>query len=120
MAYFSTLTPIQKAYVKVVMKAAVCRSDRVITDSAYSKAELIRFFPVCEEKVQVIPLGINSQVFCREGKGDQELLQPYQLPDQFLLFVGHIRQHKNVQGLLKAFEKLSHENKELSLVMTFV
>lgn len=117
MAYFSSLSFLQKAYVKVVMKVAIHKSDHVITDSYFSKTELMRFFPVCEEKLQVIPLGINTHSFSSNSAYDEQVISSYQLPNRFILFVGHIRPHKNLLGLLRAFERLCQEDKNLNLVI---
>ncbi len=118
LAYYETLSPLQKLYVKVVMRAAVHLSDHVITVSQFSKSELMRFFPICEEKLQVIPHGISDKSFHDQGNDDDALLSPYQLPSRFLLFVGHLRPHKNLQGLLHAFERVCGQGVEdLSFVI---
>ena len=109
LAYYKTLNPLQKIYVKVMVRAAVQLSDRVLTVSHFSKTELMRFFPICEEKLQVISNGINSASFQDQGQDDEILLKSYQLPSRFLLFVGHLRPHKNLQGLLRAFDRICQE-----------
>ncbi|MBI3258653.1 MAG: glycosyltransferase family 4 protein [Ignavibacteriae bacterium] len=117
LAYYSTLTPLQKVYAKVGMQAAVRLSDYVITDSSFSKKELIRFTRIPEKKIQVIPLGVNLESFQSKDQGDESLLAEYRLPKQFFLFVGH-RPHKNLKGLLVAFDLLSKEGwGDLSLIV---
>lgn len=118
MAYYNSLHFLQKIYVKVMMRAAIQKSDHLITDSRFSKAELMRFFPVCEEKLQVIPLGIDSESFQEKGLNDEGLLASYHLPKRFLLFVGQLRPHKNLHGLLRAFDLVCSEGEgDLFLVV---
>ncbi|MBS0620532.1 MAG: glycosyltransferase family 4 protein [Verrucomicrobia bacterium] len=119
LAFFQTLSPFQKIYAKVVMRAAVKYAAKVITDSQFSKSELQRFTAVEEKNVSVIPLGVNRAVFRADpSPGDGEFLKRHRLPKQYVLFVGSLKPHKNLKGLFEAFRLLEQEGiRDLGLVV---
>ncbi len=118
LAHYATFNLLQKTYVNVVMRAAVRLSDQIITVSRFSKNELIRFMQIPEKKLQVIYQGMDHAMFQEKDRGDEAVLAQYLLPKNFLLFVGHLRPHKNLNGLLSAFD-LATKNAfdDLSLVV---
>jgi len=120
LAFFSTLSPIQKAYAKIFLKAAGALSEEVITISNFSKLELTHLAKINERKLHVIHLGVDHDLF--HAQKDPLLLKKvkelYNLPANFILFVGNIKPHKNVKGLLKAFSLLvKKENIDSDLVI---
>lgn len=100
----------EKGYAHVVMRKAFYSSDVVTTVSQFSKEELCRHFGPRE--VHVIPIGVNTERFQRVLDVDmiQQVKDRYDLPDRFILFIGNLKPHKNVQGLVRAFQRTSLEN----------
>lgn len=95
----------ERLYARFVMKRALHHSDAVITDSEFSKIELIRFLKKPKGPFEVIAPAVDPKQFSRIS--DPEILASvkdrYQLPEKFILFVGSQKPHKNLQGLLQAF-----------------
>ena len=80
-----------------------CRvADRIHAISEQTKRDLIQYFSVPEQKIEVIYQSINPLFFevCTE---DQKLAirKKYLLPDEFILTVGTIEPRKNLMNLLK-------------------
>jgi glycosyltransferase involved in cell wall biosynthesis len=94
-------------YARAVMWAATHRSDRVLTVSESSKRDILRFFHIPPEKVDVIYNGIDERFWTAPP---EELIvrvrERYQLTDPFLLYAGNIKPHKNVERLIEAFHRL--------------
>lgn len=119
LAHFHTLSLKQKLYAKVMMQAAVSKSDRIITVSAFSKGEIIKYTRACPDKVTVIHNGIDHALFRPVSDADVKLAvqQKYQLPDKFLLFVGNVKPHKNLLALVDAFDQIRHQIPDYSLLI---
>jgi len=80
-----------------------CRvADRIHAISEQTKRDLIQFFEVPEEKIEVIYQSVNPMFFevCTE---EQKLAirKKHQLPEKFILTVGTIEPRKNLMNLLK-------------------
>ena len=102
---------LQKAYAKFVIRGAL-KSDAIVTDSHFSKSEIARFFGSSKE-IHVIANGVNQDRFKRVNVID--LKKKYQLPERFVLYVGNLKTHKNLAGLLEGFKECS--SPDLSLVI---
>ena len=93
-----------------------CRiSDRIIAISEQSKSDAIEFFHADTDKVEVVYQGCNN-IF-RQKATDQEkdkIRSIYNLPVDYLLFVGAIEPRKNIVSILKA---MSQEKIDIPLVI---
>lgn len=76
---------------------AASRARRIITDSQFSKEELVRFLAIEAERIDVIPLGV-SEVFTRAI--------PASDPQRYLLVVGHTEPRKGLSTVLEALALL--------------
>lgn len=95
--------------------------DFVFTVSNASKADIIKEFNYPAERIGVVPNGIDYDRFhCNIP--EHELLRirgKYGLPQKFILYLGGMRKHKNLDRLIRAYSCLSEELKEeYSLVIT--
>ena len=89
-----------KLYHRFSLKAA----DLIISISEATKKEIVSLFRIPCEKIMVIYLGYDK--ICG--------FQPYPppgLPEKFFLFVGAIKERKNVYGIVKAFSSLKSEKR---------
>jgi glycosyltransferase involved in cell wall biosynthesis len=83
-------------------------ADKVITVSNQTKSDLVSFFGINENKIQVIYQGCNelfTKLLTREEKSP--VIKKYNLPDEYILYVGTIEERKNLLQILKAI----HNNK---------
>ncbi len=81
------------------------RVDRIITDSEYSRREIVEILKVPEERVTVTYLGVGSQYKPMDITLEKKLAlkKRYHLPKQFLLYVGTIEPRKNLARLIEAY-----------------
>ena len=95
------------AYARASLWAATNRSERILTVSETSKRDILRFFHIPPEKIDVIYNAIDD----RFGQPPPEehvvrVRERYQLHGQFILYAGNIKPHKNLERLIDAFYRL--------------
>jgi len=91
-------------YAKGSMWSAAHKADRILTVSDASKRDILRFFDVPAEKVVVIYNAIDERFLAPANVERMELVrQRYQLDHPFVLYVGNIKPHKNIERLIDAF-----------------
>ena len=88
-------------------KSACLRANKIIAVSQQTKQDIIDFFFIPEEKIEVVYQGCNK-VFQDEISENikQETLAKHNLPENYLLYVGSIEARKNLLTLLKALKEL--------------
>ena len=92
------------AYAKGSMWCASHQADRILTVSEASKRDILRFFTVSPDKVSVIYNAIDERFLTPANAERMELVrQRYQLDHPFVLYVGNIKPHKNIERLIDAF-----------------
>lgn len=117
MAYADTLSSFQRLYVSSVIKGVIKKYDYIITVSEFSKGEILKYLQVDEKKIKVIPNGIDPGFF-NENKDVQHSSDV--LPEKYLLFVGNVKPHKNITGLLRSFKEIIKEEQFQNLKLVIV
>lgn len=105
LAFFHSLSFRQKIYAKLMINAAVRLSDQIITVSEFSKSEISKYTGVSPDKINVIYNGVDFSQFKKIDNSDikNQIIHKYQLPNNFLLYVGNVKPHKNLIGLIEAY-----------------
>lgn len=93
-------------------KQFASQADKIIAISQQTRQDLIERFGIPEEKIDVIYHG-NSLLL----PADYESYQ-INVPERYILFVGHRFGYKNFTALLRAFAAIAAQDNELSLVCT--
>lgn len=102
----------------IVFINALKKADRIIAVSENTKRDIIDYFPVAKEKIRVIHEAADP-VF-RKMDNNAELLcvrKKYNLPGDFMLFVGSLKRHKNIERLLLAYTDLKKRGIKHKLVI---
>ena len=93
----------------------VVRANAVIAVSEFTKQQLVSHFRIKQDRISVIP---EAPRFSKVSSLDSSLLSSiYHLQTPYLLFIGVLRPHKNVLGLLEAFALLRKQFRDLMLVL---
>ena len=87
----------------------IYKSDYIITGSNYTKKEILKRINYDEEHIKVIYHGIDHNIFRVRDK----ILLDLNLPKKFILSVGSIEPRKNLLNLLKAYEILDTDIKQI-------
>ena len=106
-------------YAKFMMWIAIKKSTKIITDSENTKKDILKFFKVKPEKIEVIYLGVGEEFVKKEKKDIEYLYNKFNIPrdKKLLMYVGNLKPHKNLERLLEAYSKISNkEDTSLLLV----
>ena len=107
------------AYAHASLWTAAHKSDRIFTVSEQSKRDILKFFKVPPEKIVVTPNAIDDRFSVTPS--EEEFVQTrerYQLSHAYLLYVGNIKPHKNLERLIEAFHLVREQGRpELELVI---
>jgi glycosyltransferase involved in cell wall biosynthesis len=117
--YPETFTRINLFKINFLTKMAVKYSDKIIAVSESTKKDILKFYPwISQNKIRVIYHGFNSKIF-QNNKAIEEkerIYTKYKIPDTgYILYIGAIQPRKNLEVLVKAFEKLKKDNKFTNL-----
>lgn len=99
LAHFSSLSLREKIYSRLMVNAALHHSDVIMTDSYFSEAEIRKYCKNFKKKLSVVPS-------CYLTYPDKQYFD--ELPQEYILYVGAIRNHKNIARLLQAYELLKN------------
>ena len=99
----------KKAY-QITIASSLRKSAKIITVSNSTKQDLIKHFKMPEEKIAVVYLGIESDFKKIDNYAKiKELKDKYKITKPFLFFVSAWRNHKNFEGLIKAWQLLKKQ-----------
>ena len=91
----------KRLYAQGMFQALRQKADAVLTISEFSKRELLRFTGTGKQEVYPIHLGVDPAWFeIPDGP------RPHQPP--YFVFVGNVKPHKNIGGLIRALELAQH------------
>lgn len=110
--------PAASLYARMMIRRAVAKSDRVLTVSEATRADLVELVNADPSRIDVIPHGCDP--YFLETVDDLELSEvarKHNLERPFLLSVTNIKPHKNLKRLLEAFGELHSDYDDLELVI---
>lgn len=109
---------IGQLYYRGMMSAAVRLADRIITDSKFSRDDIVRRLGVDLEKVKVIYPGISYdfQRVTDDVKLDS-IRAKYRIENEFIVYAGIYKPRKNHAALLHAFRSFLSSNGRANLVI---
>ena len=99
LAFYDTLSFSQKMYAKLLINQAVKKSDVILTVSNFSKNEIIKYTQT-KKNIEVVYNGVDENLI-NNKKIDKE---------NYILYVGNVKPHKNLVRALKAFKKIDNQN----------
>jgi glycosyltransferase involved in cell wall biosynthesis len=107
------------AYARTSLYTAAHKSDRILTVSEQSKRDILKFFDVPPEKIVVTPNAIDDRLSVPPSEEQvTQTRERYQLSQSYLLYVGNIKPHKNLERLIEAFHLVRMQGRsELELLI---
>lgn len=92
-------------------------SSEVIVNSQYMKNEVQRLFGLPYDKINVIPNGVNLQMFSNVDR-DYEFRRQYAMDNEkIILYVGRLVYEKGIQNLIAAMPKILNRYHDSKLVI---
>lgn len=98
------------AQVRLTTRYSIKRADKIITPTQYMKRQMIDYLDLPAEKIAVIPWGVNEN-FLTTCNSDElsETRKKFGIQNEYLLTVGDLHPRKNLNRLIKAFERLKRK-----------
>jgi glycosyltransferase involved in cell wall biosynthesis len=107
------------AYARGSIAMAARRAARIITVSESSKRDILRFVDVPPEKIDVIYNAYDERFAVEPGEEEViRVRERFQLHDEFVLYAGNVKPHKNLERVIQAFDLVRRRGLEhLKLVV---
>ena len=93
------------------LKRSMKRADIIITDSEFSKSEIVKYFPQHEKKIRVVPCGVDLERFhpCTKPERIPEVKRSLEIEGDYFLYLGTIEPRKNLERLIAAYGHLAEK-----------
>jgi len=90
------------------------RTQKIMTDSNFSKDELIKYYPIKEEKIKTIYLGTEH---LKAVKSNNEMLKKFNLGNiSYILAVSNMNPNKNFSGIITALSHMKNQDIQVVIV----
>lgn len=102
------------------LKKSMRRADIIVTDSEFSKKEIIKYFPEYSQKIRVVPCGVDCERFkpCKNPDIIEKVKKSLEIDGDYFLYVGTIEPRKNLVRLIRAYKVFTkHVKKPPKLVL---
>ena len=116
-----------RAWHKIIQPKKIAQNaKKIIAVSKNTKRDLIKFYGIKKNKIQLAYPGIvkSSKVAKNSNNSQwQKIRQKYNLPKNFILYLGTLEPRKNITSIIQAFEIFKQEklinslNEHLNLVI---
>jgi len=100
----------KKVYARGMLAGAVRKARRIIAVSDFTASELVRYTKADPNRITVVHNGVASRWF-------EPSPSPSPRPRPYFLFVGNIKPHKNLKGLIPAFSAVAEALPDHDLVI---
>lgn len=92
-------------------------ADRIVAISQATKRDIVKYYSIDPKKIEVIYQSCHERFMQDKSQSTiQEVQERYQIPSEYLLYVGSIIKRKNLLGIIKAMELL-RPSSQLPLVV---
>jgi glycosyltransferase involved in cell wall biosynthesis len=105
-----------RGYLRLFTRLSVAKARRVIAVSQSTRDDLLHFYGLPTEKVDVIHNGVDPHFRCLADDEVAQFRARRGLPERFILFVGTLEPRKNVTRLIEAYAQLPPSCPPLMLV----
>lgn len=101
-----------------LLKNTIKNADKLICISEFTKKELLKYYPnVDESKIEVVHNGFEYNEIYLSKQMIDNALNKFNIKKEYLLFVGTLSPHKNIERIVEAFKKVRNEGYDYQLVI---
>jgi len=94
---------------KYTFRHAVKRARKIIVPTYQVRDELINYFKIKPDKMEVTYEGVNESFFKKSSKS---ILKKYKINGKYFIYVGNVYPHKNIDILIDAVLHLNKDRKD--------
>jgi len=116
---FNDPTGLKTIYFKKALGLSLKHSNKVLFVSKSVKEELsVRYgYSLDEERFEFMHNGLESDFNQIDQATITKVKKELELPENYFLYVGQIREHKNIRRIIDAFNSFSTKNDTINLVL---
>ncbi len=96
------------------LKYSIERPDKIITISEATKKDMIEHLKIDSSRLEVVYCGVDFKYFNEVRSNYQSIREKYQLPKQYILYMGTLEPRKNIETLIEAFKIFKVEGDDSS------
>ncbi len=112
-----TYSLIDRTIYDLKFKNSCLNADRVIAISNSTKNDIVRFYNIDPSKIEVIYQTCNPIFYEQNNiKDNDSSLLKYNLPSEYILYVGSLEKRKNLTGIIKSYQQL-HSDFQIPIVI---
>lgn len=118
-AFPETMNSKTRILLNLAMNKSMKRADVVVTDSEFSRSEIIKYFPQYRDKVEVVPCGVDCDMFkpIQDRSIIENVKANHNINGRYFLYLGTLEPRKNLTRLVKAYEILSRRKEDCPLLV---
>lgn len=100
--------PVDRFIYRYKFRKACINADKVIAVSECTKKDIVKYFGINENKIDVVYQSCSS-IFAQKESDEkkQKVKKLYNLPEKYILFVGSVEERKNLLVVVKSLKYLS-------------
>jgi glycosyltransferase involved in cell wall biosynthesis len=95
---------------KLAINSAVRRAKKVITVSEFTKSDLVNYFKIKSDKVEVTYEACDGVESGQLSIPEAGFLEKNKINKPYILYVGNAYPHKNLEGLIDAYKNFKEKN----------
>lgn len=102
----------------ILLKNTIKHADKLICISEFTKKELLKYYPdVDERKIEVAYNGFEYNEIELNEEEEKKILNKFNINKEYLLFVGTLSPHKNIERIVEAFNQIKKRGYNYQLVI---
>lgn len=104
--------PLARFQFRLMTLYGIRRADRILVPTHYVRKRLRETFNICEEKVEVVPLGV-SESFGEPLSANEisRTLSRHSIAPPYILFVGDLHPRKNIERLVQCYDMIQKQER---------
>ncbi|KUK84227.1 MAG: glycosyl transferase, group 1 [Microgenomates bacterium 39_6] len=108
-------------FYRIVIAQAIKKAQKIFTPSQFVKSQINNHYQIDQKKIVVTYEGVDDKFSIPKSqfpnKKRKEILKKYQIKKPYLLYVGSVYPHKNIDHLIEAIKIAKKKVPDLSLVI---
>lgn len=96
---------LKQTYAGPFLKQILRKADKIITVSEFSKKEIVKYYNIAPRKIDVIYNGVDPSFHPVPPEISNKIINKYNLPSEYFLYLGNVKPHKNILGLIESYKR---------------
>lgn len=103
---------------KILLENTIKNADKLICISAFTAKELLNYYPnINDSRIEVVYNGFDYKEIKLSEETIKITFDKFNISKEYLLFVGTLSPHKNIEGIVEAFNEIKRQGYDYQLVI---